>query len=548
MIKILVNKKNLYKYNDYISSILFNFNNFNIIIIDDLCDIKIDNENKINNDIDNENKINNDNKNENDIGNEKLYIINYIKNNLGNTFIFLEYFNEKLFEFLRTYYLLNIYYLNISKTITITNQYKPYFFIINYFDDKHNKLILNYQIRKNTIKDKLIIKNKNIAFIKNKNNVDFNVKNIDKIKDIEILDFDILYDTVLDNFNYLLNFKIIIFLEIDLHELNILKYVLNKSLIFIHESIDINIKDFEKFIIKYNNNNLTLLLNEVNYENIIDNSIIKNIDIKVQNNNTYLLNHFNNIDKKDNIDINSNDFGFIILRHVNNKQTNQLWKTNIKNIRKYYNNKIYIIDDNSNEDFLDEEISYYKNCFLIKSEFKKRGEILPYYYLFTKKLFEKVLIIHDGTFINKFIDFKNIKEEIIYLWHFTHDWDNREEELKMLHLINNNNLTNFYKTKEWYGCFGIQSIISLDFINKIYNKYNFDKLLEYIDERPKRMNFERIFSVICTYENNKLYQQPSLYGIIHHYIHWGYNYESYEDDIKNKRIEHLPLIKIWNGR
>ena len=44
MIKILVNKKNLYKYNDYISSILFNFNNFNIIIIDDLCDIKIDNE------------------------------------------------------------------------------------------------------------------------------------------------------------------------------------------------------------------------------------------------------------------------------------------------------------------------------------------------------------------------------------------------------------------------------------------------------------------------------------------------------------------------
>ena len=72
--------------------------------------------------------------------------------------------------------------------------------------------------------------------------------------------------------------------------------------------------------------------------------------------------------------------------------------------------------------------------------------------------------------------------------------------------------------------------------------------IEYIDERPKRMNFERIFSVICTYENNKLYQQPSLYGIIHHYIHWGYNYESYEDDIKNKRIEHLPLIKIWNGR
>ena len=63
----------------------------------------------------------------------------------------------------------------------------------------------------------------------------------------------------------------------------------------------------------------------------------------------------------DHKDINSNDFGFIILRHVNNKQTNQLWKINIKNIRKFYNNKIYIIDDNSNEDFLDEEITSYKN-------------------------------------------------------------------------------------------------------------------------------------------------------------------------------------------
>ena len=98
MIKIFVNKKNLNKYNDYISSILFNFSNFNIIIIDNLCD--------------------NDNDNDND--NEKLYIINYIKNNLGNTFIFLEYFNDKLFEFLRIYYLLNIYYLKISNTISIT--------------------------------------------------------------------------------------------------------------------------------------------------------------------------------------------------------------------------------------------------------------------------------------------------------------------------------------------------------------------------------------------------------------------------------------------
>jgi hypothetical protein len=104
------------------------------------------------------------------------------------------------------------------------------------------------------------------------------------------------------------------------------------------------------------------------------------------------------------------------LRHVNNKNTNLLWKTNIKNIRKYYNNKIYIIDDNSCQEFINEnEINDYKNCFLIKSEHNKRGEILPYHYLYKKKLFKKAIILHDGTFINQYINFGNIKEDIKYI-------------------------------------------------------------------------------------------------------------------------------------
>ena len=62
MFKILINKKNLNKYNDYILSILSNFSDFNIIIIDDLYN----NETKINDDIGNKknddigNKINDD--------------------------------------------------------------------------------------------------------------------------------------------------------------------------------------------------------------------------------------------------------------------------------------------------------------------------------------------------------------------------------------------------------------------------------------------------------------------------------------------------------
>jgi hypothetical protein len=46
------------------------------------------------------------------------------------------------------------------------------------------------------------------------------------------------------------------------------------------------------------------------------------------------------------------EVGFIVLRHVNNKLSNQYWIHCIQCIRKFYSeNKILIIDDNSNYDF-----------------------------------------------------------------------------------------------------------------------------------------------------------------------------------------------------
>ena len=41
--------------------------------------------------------------------------------------------------------------------------------------------------------------------------------------------------------------------------------------------------------------------------------------------------------------------GFIILRHVNEKEHDNYWKTCYRTIRKFYNNPILIIDDNSNQ-------------------------------------------------------------------------------------------------------------------------------------------------------------------------------------------------------
>ena len=53
--------------------------------------------------------------------------------------------------------------------------------------------------------------------------------------------------------------------------------------------------------------------------------------------------------------------GFIILRHVNNVQTNNYWNHCYNCIRKYYPEfLILIIDDNSNNEYIKEQLPFQK--------------------------------------------------------------------------------------------------------------------------------------------------------------------------------------------
>ena len=91
-------------------------------------------------------------------------------------------------------------------------------------------------------------------------------------------------------------------------------------------------------------------------------------------------------------------FGFIITRHVNSERTNKYWNLCIRCIRRYYNNTIIVIDDNSNKSFIKADFEY-KNVQFIQSEFPGAGELLPYYYFHLNKYFNNAVIIHDSVFI-----------------------------------------------------------------------------------------------------------------------------------------------------
>ena len=228
--------------------------------------------------------------------------------------------------------------------------------------------------------------------------------------------------------------------------------------------------------------------------------------------------------------------GFIILRHVNNELTNKYWIRCVNSIRQYYpENNILIIDDNSNYEYITEETLY--KTTIINSEYPKRGELLPYYYYLHNKLFDIAVIIHDSVFINKYIDMNVEKYKLI--WDFPHEWDQIEDETRMINVFNDLELTEFYKNKNlWTGCFGCMSIITHDYLTYINNKYDISKLINYVLNRYNRCSFERVIACLLQKEGKK----ETLLGNIHYYCKWGIQFNEI-DNYKN-----LPLIKYWNGR
>ena len=105
--------------------------------------------------------------------------------------------------------------------------------------------------------------------------------------------------------------------------------------------------------------------------------------------------------------------GFIILRYVMSEKTNMLWQECYKCIRKFYDNPIVIIDDNSDSKFL--TTLEMTNVTIIQSEYPKRGELLPYYYFLKEAWFDTAVILHDSVFIQAPIKFDKPN---FFLWHF----------------------------------------------------------------------------------------------------------------------------------
>ena len=229
--------------------------------------------------------------------------------------------------------------------------------------------------------------------------------------------------------------------------------------------------------------------------------------------------------------------GFILTRCVKNDTHAKLWIECYNHIRQFYpENHIMIIDDNSVQELITTKELY--KCEIVNSEFPGRGEFLPYYYFHKLRPFEKAIIIHDGVFIKEFIDFDKV-QDVMFLWDFTHDWDNTSLETSIIQRIDSTGkLLDLYNQKHiWPGCYGGMSILTWDFLDTIF-KYLVN-LGPCIKTRNDRMAFERLFACICAPETSV----SAMFGDIHEwgrFISWS-EYEEYTGKFQ-------PIVKVQSSR
>lgn len=251
-------------------------------------------------------------------------------------------------------------------------------------------------------------------------------------------------------------------------------------------------------------------------------------------------------------------FGFIITRHVNSILTNKYWNRCVKLLKTFYPfTEIVIIDDNSNYQYVKSDFDY-KNIHVIQSEFPKRGELLPYYYFLKYKFFNNAIIIHDSVFFHKRIAFEKLNGiDVLPLWFFYPDRENINNTKRIIQGINNsNNIENKLTLDnnvigmphdKWFGCFGVQSYINLNFLERIEQKYKITNMIHKINCRNDRCCLERILGCIFFTEYNKIINQKSLFGDIMKYQTWGYSYNEYVNNLKTGKIPQ-SVVKVWTGR
>ena len=248
------------------------------------------------------------------------------------------------------------------------------------------------------------------------------------------------------------------------------------------------------------------------------------------------------------------NYVFVILRHLRNIRDNDLWISSYNSIRKFYTNKIIIIDDNSNVNTVDGKLV---NTEVIRSEFNGAGEILPYYYFLKYKWADTMIFLHDSMFINRLITNDELKDNIKFHWHFEKGYTSDISKVNkyLSHLDNATELEEFVLNPNavWNGCFGATSICDLDLLQYLDRKYKLiSNLVILIRTRKDREAFERILGIVLYCE--KRFDDDNVCSNFGDIIKYPGAFDSENNNMEtaahiiSQAGYNTAILKVWRGR
>ena len=242
---------------------------------------------------------------------------------------------------------------------------------------------------------------------------------------------------------------------------------------------------------------------------------------------------------------------FVILRHIGTTRDNDLWITSYNMIRRFYTNKIIIIDDNSTINTVNGKLT---NAEVIQSECNGAGEILPYYYFLKNKWADRMIFVHDSMFLHRRFTEEELDRPVSFHWHFNSEEFKGDRKIAtyLTMLPHAAELVEYAAAEDWKGCFGGASIIDLSVVEMLEENYQlFSKLILSIRNRKDRETFERVLGILLCREGLVDPARSSNFGAI---LRYPKAFES--DSINYDTAAHIlsqakydtAIIKVWRGR
>lgn len=243
---------------------------------------------------------------------------------------------------------------------------------------------------------------------------------------------------------------------------------------------------------------------------------------------------------------------FVLLRHLQKPSDNDLWINSYNSIRRYYTNKIVIIDDNSQLNTVNGKL--YQTD-ILTSDYAGAGETLPYYYFLMHRWADRMIFFHDTMFMYRPFRAEEVDTDARFHWSFLNKDTTSIVRLKsFLPSLRNHEalLADVDHPEQWRACFGVAMVVGIHVVEAIEEKYKlFSTMPMMIRNRKDREMAERLVGLVMFHEKIVSMDSCDNFGDI---LEYPKAFQSEWSNMASARYQleqagyGSAMMKVWRGR